>query len=57
MGLPIARDMPGRPLTELLLPEVARRQPVAYIPSYESLAVAPAAAPKLELPALPDEVP
>jgi hypothetical protein len=57
MGLPVARDMPGRPLTELLLPEVARRQPVAYIPSYESLAVAPAAAPKLELPALPDEVP
>jgi predicted AlkP superfamily phosphohydrolase/phosphomutase len=57
MGLPVARDMPGRPLTELLLPEVARRQPVTFIPSYESLAVTPPAPPKGELPPMPDEVP
>jgi predicted AlkP superfamily phosphohydrolase/phosphomutase len=58
MGLPVARDMEGRALTELLRPELGRAQPVSFIPSYESLAVTPAAAPlDRELPPLPDEVP
>lgn len=58
MGLPVARDMEGRALTELLLADVARAQPVTFIPSYESLAVTPAAAPgDRELPPLPGDVP
>jgi predicted AlkP superfamily phosphohydrolase/phosphomutase len=58
MGLPVARDMEGRALTELLRPEVALAQPVSFIPSYESLAVtsAPATLDR-ELPPLPKEVP
>lgn len=57
MGLPIARDMEGRVLTEILEPAFARQNPVTFIPSYESLAVAPAApgAPLEELPPLPEE--
>ncbi len=57
MGLPVARDMEGRVLTEILDPDFARRNPVTFIPSYESLAVAPAApgAPLEELPPLPEE--
>jgi len=58
MGLPVARDMEGRALTELLRPETARAQPVTFIPSYESLAVTSSAPPlDRELPPLPDEVP
>lgn len=58
MGLPVARDMEGRALVELLDPAAAQAQPVSFIPSYESLAVAPATAPlDLELPPLPEEVP
>jgi predicted AlkP superfamily phosphohydrolase/phosphomutase len=41
MGLPVARDMDGRVLTEMLEESVTRGQPVTYIPSYESLAVTP----------------
>jgi hypothetical protein len=59
MGLPVARDMEGRVLTEILDESFARRNPVTFIPSYESLAVAPAApgAPLEELPPLPEENP
>jgi hypothetical protein len=59
MGLPVARDMEGRVLTEILEPVFARQNPVTFIPSYESLAVAPAApgAPLDELPPLPEERP
>lgn len=59
MGLPVARDMEGRVLTEILDESFARRNPLTFIPSYESLAVAPAApgAPLEELPPLPEEDP
>jgi hypothetical protein len=57
LGLPVARDMEGRVLTEILQPEFAQDNPVTFIPSYESLAVAPAApgAPIDDLPPLPEE--
>jgi predicted AlkP superfamily phosphohydrolase/phosphomutase len=54
MGLPVARDMDGRVLTEILEESVTRGQPVTYIPSYESLAVTPSApASGPDLPPLP----
>jgi hypothetical protein len=58
MGLPVARDMEGRILTEILDPGFARENPVTFIPSYESLAVAPAApgAPIDDLPPLPEAI-
>jgi len=57
MGLPVARDMEGRVLTEILDPDFARQNPLTFIPSYESLAVAPATPglPLEELPPLPEE--
>jgi len=57
MGLPVARDMEGRVLTEILDERFARDNPVTFIRSYESLAVAPAApaVPLEELPPLPEE--
>jgi predicted AlkP superfamily phosphohydrolase/phosphomutase len=57
LGLPVARDMEGRVLTEMLEPAYAGEHPVTFIPSYEGLAVAPAipGAPAFELPPLPDE--
>lgn len=57
MGLPVGRDMEGRVLTEILEPNFARDHPVTFIPSYESLAVTPAApgASLEELPPLPEE--
>ena len=39
-GLPVARDMEGRVLTEMLDDDFARAHPVTFIPSYESLDVA-----------------
>jgi predicted AlkP superfamily phosphohydrolase/phosphomutase len=58
MGLPVARDMEGRILTEMLQDDFMRAHPVAFIPSYESLAVTPAtAAVPPGLPPLPDEAP
>jgi predicted AlkP superfamily phosphohydrolase/phosphomutase len=58
MGLPVARDMEGRVLTELIDPSYAREHALTFIPSYESLAVAPAAAASFQdLPPLPDERP
>jgi predicted AlkP superfamily phosphohydrolase/phosphomutase len=57
LGLPVARDMEGRVLTEILEPAFARENPVTFIPSYESLAVAAAApgVPLDDLPPLPEE--
>lgn len=58
MGLPVARDMEGRVLTEMVDEEFARANPLTFIPSYQSLAVAPSLArPLPELPPLPDEEP
>jgi predicted AlkP superfamily phosphohydrolase/phosphomutase len=57
MGLPVARDMEGRVLTEILDDEFTRAHPVTFIPSYESLAVTPVTARGSELPPLPDEEP
>ena len=37
--IPVARDMEGRVLTELVDPDFARENPVTFIGSYESLAV------------------
>jgi hypothetical protein len=57
MGLPVARDMEGRVLVELL-DERSSRAAVTFIPSYESLAVAPAhPGSEPDIPPLPDEVP
>ena len=44
-GLPVARDMEGRVLTEMLEDDFARAHPVTFIPSYESLAVTTPPAP------------
>ena len=56
MGLPVARDMEGRVLTEIVEEDFTRAHPVTFVPSYESLAVAPVAEPlDLDLPPLPDE--
>jgi predicted AlkP superfamily phosphohydrolase/phosphomutase len=41
MGLPVARDMEGRVLTEMIDDDFARSHPVTFVPSYESLAVTP----------------
>jgi predicted AlkP superfamily phosphohydrolase/phosphomutase len=57
MGLPVARDMEGRVLTEILDEDFTRAHPVTFIPSYESLAVTPAAGRGSDLPPLPDEEP
>jgi hypothetical protein len=56
-GLPVARDMEGRVLTEMLEPAFAREHPMTFIQSYEGLAVTPAVpgAPLDELPPLPEE--
>jgi predicted AlkP superfamily phosphohydrolase/phosphomutase len=51
MGLPVARDMEGRVLNEILEDDFARAHPVSFVPSYESLAVTPVAgAADVELP-------
>jgi hypothetical protein len=57
MGLPVARDMEGRVLTEIVEEEFARAHPLTFIPSYESLAVTAARPAGSDLPPLPDEVP
>jgi hypothetical protein len=58
MGLPVARDMEGRVLTEILDESFVRAHPFTYIPSYESLGRAEVA-PAMDtgLPPLPEEVP
>jgi hypothetical protein len=57
MGLPVARDMEGRVLSELVGADFASDHPVTFIPSYQSLAVAAAAPGPAgdDLPPLPDE--
>jgi predicted AlkP superfamily phosphohydrolase/phosphomutase len=57
LGLPVARDMEGRVLTEILDPGFAEGNPVTFIPSYESLAVTAAApgAPVDDLPPLAED--
>ncbi len=56
MGLPVARDMEGRVLTEIVDDEFARTHPLTFIPSYESLAVtATPAGSEPDLPPLPEE--
>jgi predicted AlkP superfamily phosphohydrolase/phosphomutase len=57
MGLPVARDMEGRVLAEIVEERFARAHPVTFIPSYESLAVTASRATGSDLPPLPDEVP
>jgi len=58
MGLPVARDMEGRILTEMLQDDFMRAHPVTFIPSYESLAVTPTTSQVPPgLPPLPDESP
>jgi predicted AlkP superfamily phosphohydrolase/phosphomutase len=58
MGLPVARDMEGRVLTEMIDERFARGHPLTYIPSYESLAVTPAGEEFLPgLPSMPPESP
>jgi hypothetical protein len=37
MGLPIAEDMDGRPLTEIIRDEHLARFPIAFVPSYEGV--------------------
>jgi predicted AlkP superfamily phosphohydrolase/phosphomutase len=54
MGLPVARDMEGRVLTELFEESFTRAHPLTFIPSYESLAVTAAPA-GTDLPPLPEE--
>jgi hypothetical protein len=50
--------MDGRVLTEILDEDFARRHPVTFIPSYESLAITPARPAAVEdLPPLPEEGP
>jgi predicted AlkP superfamily phosphohydrolase/phosphomutase len=57
MGLPVARDMEGRVMTEILDDDFTRAHPVTFIPSYESLAVTPVAGRGSDPPPLPDEEP
>jgi predicted AlkP superfamily phosphohydrolase/phosphomutase len=58
MGLPVARDMEGRVLAEILDEGFTRAHPITFIPSYESLAVTPLPAGLPPgLPPLPDEEP
>ena len=58
MGLPVARDMEGRVLAEMLDDDFTRAHPMTFIPSYESLAVTPIAPSEpLDLPPLPEEGP
>jgi predicted AlkP superfamily phosphohydrolase/phosphomutase len=56
LGLPVARDMEGRVLTEILEEDFAKTHPVTFIPSYESVAgPSLAGAPEDDPPPLPDE--
>ena len=41
MGLPVARDLDGRALTEAFTGEVLAAHPLNFVPSYEALAGVP----------------
>lgn len=49
VGLPIARDLDGRVLTQAFDSSFLARQPLTFIPSYETLAIEDAPAPGPEL--------
>ncbi len=58
MGLPVARDMRGRVLTEIVDLEFAADNPLTFIPSYQGLAAAHATVGHLDdLPLLPEDQP
>ena len=57
MGLPVARDMEGRVLTEMIDDDFARSHPVTYVPSYESLAVTPLVGAPEAAPVAAEELP
>ena len=54
-GLPVARDMEGRVLTEMVDDDFARAHPVTFIPSFESLAVASPQSAAAPLPVLSED--
>jgi predicted AlkP superfamily phosphohydrolase/phosphomutase len=55
MGLPVARDMDGRVLTEILEEDYARSHPLTFIPSYGRAGIdEPAARPAADRPADPE---
>ncbi|HVR71376.1 MAG TPA: alkaline phosphatase family protein [Vicinamibacteria bacterium] len=56
MGLPVARDMEGRVLTEMLEEDFTRAHHLSFLPSYDAVAGAEApGAPVSDLPPLPEE--
>jgi predicted AlkP superfamily phosphohydrolase/phosphomutase len=57
MGLPIARDMDGRVLTEMIEDDFTRAHHLGFVPSYDAVAGAAETAvdPAPDLPPLPDE--
>jgi predicted AlkP superfamily phosphohydrolase/phosphomutase len=57
MGLPVARDMEGRVLTEMLDEEFTRAHHLSFVPSYDAVAGTDEAptAPLSDLPPLPEE--
>jgi hypothetical protein len=57
MGLPVARDMEGRVLTEMLEDDFTRGHHLSFLPSYDAVASTEKAPPAAvsDLPPLPDE--
>jgi hypothetical protein len=57
MGLPVARDMEGRVLTEMLEEDFTRAHNLSFVPSYDAVAATDQVAPAsvTDLPPLPDE--
>lgn len=57
MGLPVARDMEGRVLTEMLDEEFTRTHHLSFVPSYDAVAGTeePPPVPAVDLPPLPEE--
>ena len=58
MGLPVARDMEGRVLTEMLEEDFTRAHHLGFLPSYDAVAAAdepPPTATMSDLPPLPEE--
>jgi predicted AlkP superfamily phosphohydrolase/phosphomutase len=57
MGLPVARDMDGRVLTEMIEEDFTRAHHLSFVPSYDAAAGTPGAEPEPppDLPPLPDE--
>jgi predicted AlkP superfamily phosphohydrolase/phosphomutase len=57
MGLPLARDMDGRVLTEMIEEDFTRAHHLSFVPSYDAVAATADAEPEPapDLPPLPDE--